>query len=62
MPQEFWKKRPEMLELLMERRSTRKYTEEMISDDDLKKILMAVMLSFGMAETMTFPSTNLTLQ
>ena len=39
--EEYWKKRPDMIDLIMERRSIRKYTDQPISDYDIEKILMA---------------------
>ncbi len=38
---EYIKKRPEMIDVIMERRSVRKYTEQKISDEDVEKILLA---------------------
>ncbi|MFH1514211.1 MAG: nitroreductase family protein [bacterium] len=39
--EEYWKKRPDMIDLIMERRSIRKYTDQLISDEDIEKILLA---------------------
>jgi nitroreductase len=39
--EEFWKKKPEMLEGIMERRSVRKYLDDPISEEDIRKILLA---------------------
>ena len=38
---EYIKKRPELLDVIMERRSIRKYTDEKRTDDDIEKILLA---------------------
>jgi nitroreductase len=39
--EEYIKKNPELIDIIMARRSVRKYTDEKISDEDIEKILLA---------------------
>jgi nitroreductase len=39
--EEYINKHPELIDVIMERRSIRKYTDEKISDEDIEKILLA---------------------